>query len=53
MVHLAIWGKWALEVWAPGKMGAIIWATGHWGKWVFGHLIGQTRTFEADGHKDK
>ena len=29
--HLAIWGKWA-----PGKMGAIIRATGHRGKWVFG-----------------
>ena len=49
--HLAIWGKWAL-----GKNGhhekrvqlygqLVIGANGY-----LGHLIGQTRTFEADGH---
>ena len=52
--HLAIWGTWAFE------------KNGHQEKWAqlfgqlvtsangyLGHVIRQTRTFEADGHGDK
>ena len=45
--HLAIYlgqmGTW--EKWAPRKTGAIIWATGHWGKLVFGALNWTNKNF--------
>ena len=52
--HLAIWRKWALE-----KMGTRKNERNCMGNWVteangyLGHLIGQTRTFEANGHRDE
>ena len=52
--HLAIWGKWALEKnghqekWAQLYGQLVTGANGY-----LGHLIGQMRTFEADGHRDK
>ena len=42
--HLAIWGKLALEKNGRNYKGI----TG--AKGYLGHVIGQTRTFEADGH---
>ena len=52
--HLAIWGKWAFEKNGPQEKWAQL-----YGQLVTGangylrHLIGQTRTFEADGNSDK
>ena len=64
-----MYNKWAQRQMVTWLFGAIKWAlgkNGHHEKRVqlygqlviaangyFGHLIGQTRTFEADGHRDK
>ena len=52
--HLAVWGKWAFEKnghqekWAHLYGQLVTGANGY-----LGHLIGQTGTTEADGHRNK
>ena len=52
--HLAIWRKWALEKNGHQEKSAQLHGqlvTG--ANEYLGHLIGQTRTFEANGHRDE